>query len=95
MGLGTDAATLEEVIAVLLEHISIEMEGDFQPQTLFEILVHAASNAQSIEQTSKTLDAAPTGNDVRRTWKRWRSNSTRRCAPECQDVSTTVTRSWP
>lgn len=61
----TDAATLEEVIEVLQEHVPMEMEGDFQPETLFEILVHAASNAESIEQTSKTLDAAPTGNDVR------------------------------
>jgi putative transposase len=61
----TDAATLEEVIDVLKEHIPMEMEGDFQPETLFEILVHAASNAESIEQTSKTLDASPTGNDVR------------------------------
>ncbi|MCP4113790.1 MAG: ISH3 family transposase [Desulfobacteraceae bacterium] len=50
---------------VLQEHVPIQMEGDFQPETLFEILVHAASNAQSIEQTSKTLDACPTGNDVR------------------------------
>jgi putative transposase len=61
----TDAATLEEVIDVLQEHVPIEMEGDFQPETLFEILVHAASNAESIEQTSKTLDDSPTGNDVR------------------------------
>jgi len=61
----TDAATLEEVIDVLQKHVSIEMEGDFQPETLFEILVNAASNAQSIEQTSKTLDNSPTGNDVR------------------------------
>lgn len=61
----TDAATLEEVVDVLQEYVPIEMEGDFQPETLFEILVHAASNAQSIEQTSKTLDASPTGNDVR------------------------------
>ncbi len=61
----TDAATLEEVIDVLQEHVPIEMGGDFQSETLFEILVHAASNAQSIEQTSKTLDDSPTGNDVR------------------------------
>ena len=61
----TDAATLEEVIEVLEEHVPIEMEGDFQPGTLFEILVHAASNAESIEQTSRTLDNSPTGNDVR------------------------------
>jgi len=61
----TDVATLEEVIEALQEYVPMEMEGDFQPETLFEILVHAASNAQSIEQTSKTLDDSPTGNDVR------------------------------
>ena len=61
----TDAATLEEVIDVLQEHLHIEMEGDFQQESLFEILVHAATNAQSVEQTCKTLEHAPTGNDVR------------------------------
>lgn len=61
----TDAATLKEVMDVLQEHVPIQMAGDFQPETLFEILVHAASNAQSIEQTSKTLDDTPTSNDVR------------------------------
>jgi hypothetical protein len=61
----TDAATLEEVMDVLEEHVPIQMEGDFQPETLFEILVHAASNAESIEQTCKTLEDIPTSNDVR------------------------------
>jgi putative transposase len=61
----TDAATLEEVMDVLEEHVPIQMEGDFQPETLFEILIHAASNAQSIEQTCKTLEDTPTSNDVR------------------------------
>jgi hypothetical protein len=61
----TDAATLEEVMDVLQEHVPIQMDGDFQPETLFEILVHAASNAESIEQTCKTLEDIPTSNDVR------------------------------
>jgi HPt (histidine-containing phosphotransfer) domain-containing protein len=61
----TDAATLEDVMDVLEEHVPIQMEGDFQPETLFEILVHAASNAESIEQTCKTLEDTPTSNDVR------------------------------
>jgi HPt (histidine-containing phosphotransfer) domain-containing protein len=61
----TDAATLEEVMDVLEENVPIQMEGDFQPETLFEILVHAASNAESIEQTCKTLEDTPTSNDVR------------------------------
>lgn len=61
----TDAATLEEVMDVLEEYVPIQMEGDFQPETLFEILVHAASNGESIEQTCKTLEDIPTSNDVR------------------------------
>ena len=61
----TDAATLEEVVEVLQEHVPIQMEGEFQPETLYELLVHAASNAESIEQSCKTLESVPTGNDVR------------------------------
>jgi len=60
-----DAAVLEDVVGVLLEHVPIEMEGDFQPETLFEILLRAASNTESIEQTCKTVENAPTGNYVR------------------------------
>ena len=55
----TDAATLEEVMDVLQEHVPIQMDGDFQPETLFEILVHAASNGQSIEQTCRMLEDIP------------------------------------
>ena len=61
----TDAAVLEDVVGVLLEHVPIEMEGEFQAETLFEILLRAASNTESIEQTCKTVENAPTGNDVR------------------------------
>ena len=61
----TDAATLEEVVEVLGEHIPISMEGKFQPESLYELLVHAVSNAESIEQTCKTLESVPTANDVR------------------------------
>ncbi len=61
----TDAAVLEDVVDVLLEHVPIEMEGEFQAETLFEILLRAASNTESIEQTCKTVENAPTGNDVR------------------------------
>ena len=61
----TDVATLEEVLEVLQEHVPLEMEGEYQPQCLFEVLLHAASHAQSIEQSSKSLEGAPTGNAVR------------------------------
>ena len=61
----TDATTLEEVLSVLQEQVAIEMEGDFQPESLFAVLLHAASHASSIEQTCQTLADAPTGNAVR------------------------------
>lgn len=61
----TDASTLSEVREVLEEQVPLEMEGDLQPDTLFEVLLHAASNASSIEQSCKSLQDAPTGNTVR------------------------------
>ena len=61
----TDAATLEEMIDVLDEHLHIEMEGKFQERSLYQILIRPASNTESIEQSCKTLEDAPTGNDVR------------------------------
>lgn len=61
----TDTATLEEMMEVLCENISIQMEGELQSKRLFEILLRAASNAESIEQACNTLEAASTGNNVR------------------------------
>ena len=61
----TDAATLEEMINVLDEHLHIEMEGEFQQRNLCQVLIRPASNRESIEQSCKTLEDAPTGNDVR------------------------------
>lgn len=61
----TDATTLAEVLEVLQEQIPIEMAGDFQRESLFEVLLHAASHASSIEQTCQILANAPTGNAVR------------------------------
>lgn len=61
----TDETTLAAVQEVLQAQVSIEMTGDFQPESLFEVLLHAASHASSIEQSCKTLADAPTGNAVR------------------------------
>ena len=61
----TDATTLKEVLDVLQEQIPIEMEGDFQAESLFAVLLHAASHASSIEQSSRILEETPTGNAVR------------------------------
>nr|WP_231510540.1 ISH3 family transposase [Fischerella sp. PCC 9605] len=49
----------------MIENISIETQGAFEPKTLFEILVKAASCEDSIENTSKTLNNIPSGNNIR------------------------------
>ncbi len=61
----TDEATLEACLACLIEHIPIEMEGDYSPQNLFEILLRAASRSDSIEHTAQRLEGAPSGNGIR------------------------------
>ncbi|XHR84627.1 MAG: hypothetical protein ACFKPT_10190 [Gloeotrichia echinulata GP01] len=43
----------------MTENISIETQGACDQKTLFEILVGAASNADSIENTSKILNKKP------------------------------------
>ncbi|MCM0592475.1 MAG: hypothetical protein HEQ19_26580 [Gloeotrichia echinulata CP02] len=55
----TDSETLEEVLICLSENISIKTQGACDQKTLFEILVGAASNADSIENTSKILNNSP------------------------------------
>ncbi|MFN6535638.1 MAG: hypothetical protein RM021_004615 [Nostoc sp. EkiNYC01] len=61
----TDSETLEEVIECLVENFSIETQGICDQQTLFEILIHAASSGDSIENTAKLLKNVPTANDIR------------------------------
>ena len=61
----TDSETLEEVLECLSENFSIESQGACDQQTLFEILVKAASSRDSIENTAKILKKTPTANDIR------------------------------
>lgn len=61
----TDSETLKETLECLAENLSIETQGACDQKTLFEILVRAASSADSIENTTKTLKKAPSGNDIR------------------------------
>jgi len=61
----TDSETLEEVIECLVENFSIETQGVCDQQTLFEILIKAASSGDSIENTAKLLKNVPTANDIR------------------------------
>ena len=61
----TDSETLEEVLECLIENFSIETQGVCDQQTLFEILIKAASSGDSIENTAKILKNIPTANDIR------------------------------
>ena len=61
----TDEQTLETVIEDLMEHISIDMQGDCDEETLFTVLLRAASTCSTIEQTTKMLEDAPDGGTIR------------------------------
>ncbi len=60
-----DTETLAKVVDCLTEHIRLPTQGNFNQQTVFEILVRTASQRDSLENTSKTLKNAPTSNDIR------------------------------
>ena len=60
-----DTETLKEVVSCLTEYVPIHTRGDCDQQTIFEILIRAASQRDSLETTSKTLTTAPTSNDIR------------------------------
>jgi hypothetical protein len=64
-GVLTDEQALSEVIECLLEHVSIDMQGDCDEETVFTILVRAASTSESIEHTATTLEDAPDGATIR------------------------------
>ncbi|MGK7873054.1 MAG: ISH3 family transposase, partial [Xenococcaceae cyanobacterium] len=57
--------TLAETIACLTSHISLDTKGAFEPKSLFQILLRAASKEDTIEQTAKELKEAPSSNNIR------------------------------
>lgn len=61
----TDEATLEVALDCLLEHLSLNMEGGYTLQDLFEILLRTASRSDSIEHTTQRLEGIPSGNGIR------------------------------
>ena len=61
----TDKDTLEEVLNCLSEHLSIDTQGACDQQTLFKILVRAAAQGDSLENTAKTLSQVPCSNALR------------------------------
>ena len=61
----TDKDTLKEVIDCLTEHISIETQGAFNQTDLFNILIGAASNTDSIENTASKFKKSCSGKNIR------------------------------
>jgi hypothetical protein len=61
----TDEQTLASAVDCLLEHLPLETEGGYSPTELFAILLRAASQGDSIEQTARSLEGVPTGNGIR------------------------------
>ena len=61
----TDDQTLDTVLECLVEHLPLEMQGACDPETLFSIVLRAASTNDSIEHTCQTLTDVPCGNDIR------------------------------
>lgn len=61
----TESETLQETIDCLIEHIPLETQGAFNATDLFQILVRAASNCDSIENTSKILKDVPCSKNIR------------------------------
>ena len=61
----TSQETLENTINCLSSHISLETRGAFELESLFKILVRAASCGATIEQTAKELKNVPSSNNIR------------------------------
>ncbi|WP_421654834.1 hypothetical protein [Leptothermofonsia sp. ETS-13] len=61
----SDESTLECTIECLMEHLPLEINGNYTVPEVFEILVRAASRGDSIEQTVRSLEGAPSGNGIR------------------------------
>ncbi|MFH7027688.1 MAG: hypothetical protein ACHBN1_20385 [Heteroscytonema crispum UTEX LB 1556] len=61
----TDSKTLNEVVNCLTENIPIPTQGKCEQKNIFEILIRAATQKDSIENTTKVLKNVPTSNDIR------------------------------
>jgi putative transposase len=61
----TELETLQETIDCLRQNIPLETQGAFNASDLYQILVRAASNCDSIENTTKSLKKSPCGKNIR------------------------------
>jgi len=61
----TSTEVLEDTINCLSAQIPLKTEGAFKAQSLWQVLVRAASCAETIEQTVKELKKVPSSNNIR------------------------------
>jgi putative transposase len=61
----TDSQTLDEVVNCLTENLPIHAQGKCEQKNIFEILIRAATQKDSLENTTKVLKNVPTSNDIR------------------------------
>ena len=61
----SDEATLEATLDCVLDYLPIDMQGDCPAQTLYEVLLWAASRQDSIEHACEMLEGVPSSNDIR------------------------------
>lgn len=65
----TPALTDEEILATaldnLLSHVTIDLQGACSRETLFEVLLRAASRGDSIEHATRQMEGVPCGNGIR------------------------------
>ncbi|MFH7029615.1 MAG: hypothetical protein ACHBN1_30675 [Heteroscytonema crispum UTEX LB 1556] len=61
----TDSKTWNEVVNCLTENIPRKSQGKCEQKNIFEILIRAATQRDSLENTSKVLKNVPTSNDIR------------------------------
>ena len=61
----TEDEVLHSTIQCLTQHIPLEASGACTSQDLFQLLVRAASNCDSIENTAKGFQKSPCGKTLR------------------------------
>ena len=61
----TAQETLDETINCLTSHIPLNTKGAYDAHSLFQILVRAASQGDTIENTARELKNCPGGNNIR------------------------------
>ena len=61
----TDETTLNRALECLSEFLPIDMQGNYTPQTLYEVLLWAASHHDTVNHTCEVLDGVPSANDIR------------------------------